>query len=898
MRSRNLIKCLCWFVVFSLLGSVGFSRHIVTYAQADPQCKAFVRNPFVKTESHVLLQVPVDGTIMEDDWIVVFLPEMYPIPAYTERRDETGMVTTTQDNVRRQIMVNFLPLDPFKPLPILNYAENSIAFPMPRALEVKGNTPSYLLIRISLKSFNEEAKGCFGIWHKSFSSIRYTKDIEITDHPDDLSNFSITIQNPVCNEVTDWDITFTHSYPWVVYKNQCTLELFFQKTLKTPMCCVNSRITVNGMPVYEAKVSDKYISIILPITIQPNDTVYIHIPASYQLGFSDEYGTFDYVAKVSISSVLSSNHKLVSKGSFDIAPGKPFTTSTSNVVGTQAQYSLYWYCDPEKPISSKLVDILWPSNYPIKENTDMYYKWGRYGRINKVLFQNGAVSVPLPTDLPANGKYELVFTEFHQDRSNQQFTNPPVETLQFAFRYSTEEDWVHFLPLVIDANALHIEYASLSSLIIEDSFNCECNVHSENLFEHLTEGFIVHFPSHYHLPTEIPYQSLALYGVGGDTVYPQVEVIQNTIHVIVLPEDLNQRYKDDKDMRLEIHPSSGVIHPDSVGSEIQIGIETKTTHSIDWTDRWVLLEPQKRSTVTLSQQVMGQNEWCIQAPWLHFETEEVGFMYLNGTFVPLPIEDIPLLNGQHTTYFYVGNEVESSYTNTSNNFLVKVDTEVIHCELLQPDKDWQIVPTSTCMIRGKVEIPITIDHSEFVSIIDQSIKVQDKVCVVMPDGEFQIEIPLQKGKNDIFIAITDWAGHTQILLRHVYHGRGVELQIGSKIGYINGREISLPTHPTIVRGRTFVPLRFLAEAFGAFVQYKGDAKPPRIQIQKDNDIIELAMGSKTATINGKEIMLEEAPFVQESSAMIPMYFLIDTWNMEAMWEAVERRITIGFPFQD
>jgi hypothetical protein len=832
---------------------------------------------------------------MEDEWIVVFLPEMYPIPNYTERRDETGRVTNTQDTIRRQIMVNFLPLDPFKPLPILNYAENSIAFPMPRALEVGGNTPSYLFIRISLKSFNEEAKGRFGIWHKSFSSIRYTNDIEITEHPDVLSNFSIDIQNPVCNEVTDWDITFNHSYPWIVYKNQCTVELFFQKTLKTPICCVNSRITVNGVSVYEAKVSSKHLSIVLPITIRPNDTVHIHIPASFQLGFGDEYGTFDYEAKVAIASVLQKN--LVSKGSIEISTGKPFITSTSTVVGTQAQYSLNWYCDPEKPISFTSVDILWPSNYSMEENTDIYYKWSRYGRINKVLFQNGVVSVPLPTDLPANGKYELVFTEYLQDRSTEIFINPSVDSLQFAFRYSPEEEWVHFLPLALQPNALHIEYASLSSLVAFDSFTFVCNVTSQDLFQHLIDGFVVHFPSHYQLPTEIPYKGLTLYGHRIGVIYPQIEVIQNNIHLKVSPEDLNPRYKDENDVRLEIHPSSGFIHPDS-GSEIQIGIETKTTHVTVWTDRWVVVGPQKTSTVSLTQQVFGENEWCIQAPWLHFETDEVGFIQLNGTFIPLPIEDIPLLNGQHITYFYVNDEVTSGFSINPKNFLVKVDTEEVHCELLQPDKDWRIVPASSCIVRGNIRIPITIDHYQFITIIDQSIQVQNKVCIVRPNGDFQIEIPLNPGKNDISITITDWAGHTQTLLRHVYHGRGVELQIGSKIGYINGREVSLSTSPSIVKNRVFIPLRFLAEAFGASVQYKGETKPPRILIQKENDVIELTMGSKIAYINGNEIVLEEAPFVQENSAMIPLYFLLDIWNMEAMWEAVERRITIGFPFPD
>ncbi len=72
-------------------------------------------------------------------------------------------------------------------------------------------------------------------------------------------------------------------------------------------------------------------------------------------------------------------------------------------------------------------------------------------------------------------------------------------------------------------------------------------------------------------------------------------------------------------------------------------------------------------------------------------------------------------------------------------------------------------------------------------------------------------------------------------------------------------------------------------------------KPPRIEVKKAKDTIELFLGQTAAIVNGSPIKLEEAPFLQDNSAMIPMYFLVDLWNMEAIWEPVERRITILFP---
>lgn len=65
----------------------------------------------------------------------------------------------------------------------------------------------------------------------------------------------------------------------------------------------------------------------------------------------------------------------------------------------------------------------------------------------------------------------------------------------------------------------------------------------------------------------------------------------------------------------------------------------------------------------------------------------------------------------------------------------------------------------------------------------------------------------------------------------------VQLTIGSRIGYVNGRQVMLDVPPMIVNGRTLVPLRFISESLGAHVQWlqaartvyitSGAAQPPQ-----------------------------------------------------------------------
>jgi hypothetical protein len=53
------------------------------------------------------------------------------------------------------------------------------------------------------------------------------------------------------------------------------------------------------------------------------------------------------------------------------------------------------------------------------------------------------------------------------------------------------------------------------------------------------------------------------------------------------------------------------------------------------------------------------------------------------------------------------------------------------------------------------------------------------------------------------------------------NGHTVEMWIDNPIGKVDGKEYKMPSGvpPMIIRGRTMVPLRFVAEALGAEVQW-------------------------------------------------------------------------------
>lgn len=65
----------------------------------------------------------------------------------------------------------------------------------------------------------------------------------------------------------------------------------------------------------------------------------------------------------------------------------------------------------------------------------------------------------------------------------------------------------------------------------------------------------------------------------------------------------------------------------------------------------------------------------------------------------------------------------------------------------------------------------------------------------------------------------------------------IVLTVGSRIATSNGQKITLPIPPRLIKGITFIPLRFVGEALGANVEF-----------QKDVREVVLRAGTKTARI--------------------------------------------------
>ncbi len=99
------------------------------------------------------------------------------------------------------------------------------------------------------------------------------------------------------------------------------------------------------------------------------------------------------------------------------------------------------------------------------------------------------------------------------------------------------------------------------------------------------------------------------------------------------------------------------------------------------------------------------------------------------------------------------------------------------------------------------------------------------------------------------------------------------------------------TQPMAVQGRVMVPLRGVLEQMGAFVGW--DAITRTVFAQKSDVDVQLPIGSRSATVNGRSVALDVPAQIIGGSTMVPLRFLGETLGAEVAWNYATRTVTIA-----
>ncbi len=108
---------------------------------------------------------------------------------------------------------------------------------------------------------------------------------------------------------------------------------------------------------------------------------------------------------------------------------------------------------------------------------------------------------------------------------------------------------------------------------------------------------------------------------------------------------------------------------------------------------------------------------------------------------------------------------------------------------------------------------------------------------------------------------------------------------------IDGTEADFSEMPVIENSRAMVPMRELFELLDAKVSY--DAETGEISARKGNNYITMKAGSLSATLNGKDVTLDAAPYVTaKGRTMVPIRFAAEALDVNVGWDGEGRIVGI------
>lgn len=119
----------------------------------------------------------------------------------------------------------------------------------------------------------------------------------------------------------------------------------------------------------------------------------------------------------------------------------------------------------------------------------------------------------------------------------------------------------------------------------------------------------------------------------------------------------------------------------------------------------------------------------------------------------------------------------------------------------------------------------------------------------------------------------------------------IEMWINNKQAYINDKSYALDSPPIIIKDRTFVPIRFISESFGADVKW--DDKTKKVIITYGNNTIYLFVGQNYIVSNGVKKNIDTIPTIVNDRCMVPIRTIGEELGFTVLWGgSLTNKITI------
>ncbi|MCK5848688.1 MAG: PQQ-binding-like beta-propeller repeat protein [Caldisericia bacterium] len=225
-----------------------------------------------------------------------------------------------------------------------------------------------------------------------------------------------------------------------------------------------------------------------------------------------------------------------------------------------------------------------------------------------------------------------------------------------------------------------------------------------------------------------------------------------------------------------------------------------------------------------------------------------------------------------------------SYGNETNlNCIIVLDTKPP--EILVTNEEYQLYKTSDAVLKGKASGCCNLSINEEPVNIDEN-------------GVFSFDTSLEKGVNNFVLKAVDRAGNASILNHHLVLPEKILilLQINNASAEVNGQLIKLDVAPLIMKSTTMVPFRFIGESMGAEIEWLADIRGVKFTLY--GTTITLKVDNNIGEVNGKKVSLTVPPTIISGRTMIPIRFVSENLGAKVGWNGETREIMITYPNPD
>ncbi len=124
--------------------------------------------------------------------------------------------------------------------------------------------------------------------------------------------------------------------------------------------------------------------------------------------------------------------------------------------------------------------------------------------------------------------------------------------------------------------------------------------------------------------------------------------------------------------------------------------------------------------------------------------------------------------------------------------------------------------------------------------------------------------------------------------------RGLEIAIDRLDATVGIDPVVMDVAPFIENSRTMVPFRFIGESLGAEIGWNPDEYS--VSYVLGENTVKLYIGKSIATVNGKDIPIDENPLIVarivNARTMVPIRFISEALGFNVSWDAENRSVAI------